>query len=112
MPSAGYKVGILNSDGDEKSKRGDLRKSKHVSVSWNSEGGSDCMESGEEGELVDDREGGWHGSSKLKKSSHEAEHGSCSKQHGAANTVSAHVFCLGSCSVVVPTGGREASTAG
>ena len=74
-PSAGYKVGILNSEGDEKSNRGDSNESKH----GNSGGESDHRGSGDEGELVNDgSEGEWHGSSKLKKSSHEVEHRSFS----------------------------------
>ena len=71
-PSAGYRVGILNSDGEEKSKRGGSSEPKHV----NSAGESDHNVSGEEGELVSDGRGGvWHGSSKLKRSSHEAGNG-------------------------------------
>ena len=74
-PSAGYKVGILNSDGDEKSKRDDSNESKH----GNSGGESDHRGFGDEGELVNDgSEGEWHGGSKLKKSSHEVEHRSFS----------------------------------
>lgn len=74
-PSAGYKVGILNSDGDEKSKRGDSNESKH----GNSGGESDHRGSGDKGEWVNEgSEGEWHESSKLKKSSHEVEHGSLS----------------------------------
>ena len=49
-PSAGYRLGILNSDGEEKSKRDDSNESKHD----NSGGGSDHKVSGEEGELVKD----------------------------------------------------------
>ena len=52
-PSAGYKVGILNSDGEEKSKKGDSSESKHD----NSGGVSDHKASGEEGELVNDGRG-------------------------------------------------------
>jgi len=48
-PSAGYRLGILNSD-DEKSKRDDSSESKHD----NSGGGSDHKVSGEEGEFVND----------------------------------------------------------
>ena len=74
-PSVGYKEGILNCDGDEKSKRGDSNESKHD----NSGGESDHRGSGDVGELVSDgSEGEWHGSSKLKKSSHEVEYGSFS----------------------------------
>lgn len=72
MPSAGYRLGILNSDGKEKSKRDGSNESKHD----DSGGGSDHKVSGEEGELVNDGIGDvWHGSSKLKKSSHEAGDG-------------------------------------
>ena len=49
-PSTGYKVGILNSDGDEKSKRGGSNESKHGS----SGGASDHRELGDEGEFVND----------------------------------------------------------
>jgi len=49
-PSEGYKLGILNSDGEEKSKRDDSSESRHD----NSGGGSDHKVSGEEGELVND----------------------------------------------------------
>jgi len=48
--SAGYRLGILNSDGEEKSKRDDSSESKHD----NSGGGSDHKVSGEEGEFVND----------------------------------------------------------
>ena len=89
-PSTGYKVGILSSDGDEKSKRGDSNESKH----GNSGGESDHRRSGDEGELVNDgSEGEWHGRSKLKKSSHEAEHKSFSVRHGAIERVSPHEAC-------------------
>jgi len=72
MPSAGYRLGILNSDGKEKSKKDGSNGSKHD----NSGGGSDHKVSGEEGELVNDGIGDvWHGSSKLKKLSHEAGDG-------------------------------------
>jgi len=61
-------VGILNSDGEEKSKRGDSSESKHD----NSGGVSDHKVSGEEGELVNDGRGdAWHGSPKLNVSFHE-----------------------------------------
>ena len=75
-PSAGYRVGILNSDGEEKSKKGgDSSGSKYV----NSGGESDHKVSGEEGELVNDGRGDvWHSSSRLKKSLHEADGGPCS----------------------------------
>lgn len=79
-PSTGYKEGILNSDGDEKSKRGDSNELKH----GNSGGESDHRGSGDEGELVNDgSEGERHGGSKLKKSSHEVEHRSFSVWLGA-----------------------------
>jgi len=69
-PSTGYKVGILNSDGEEKSKRGDSSESEYDS----SGGESDHRGFGDEGELVNDGgEDESHGSSKLKKSSHEVE---------------------------------------
>ena len=68
-------MGILDSDDEEKSKGDDSNGSKHVS----SGGESDHKVSGEEGELVNDGRGDvWHGSSKLKKSSHEIGHGSFS----------------------------------
>ena len=86
-PSSGYKVGILNSDGDEKSKRGDSNESKH----GRSGGESDHRGFGDEGELVNDgSEGEWYGSSKLKKSSHELEHGSFSVWSGATKKESTH----------------------
>ena len=86
-PSSGYKVGILNSDGDEKSKRGDSNESKH----GRSGGESDHRGFGDEGELVNDgSEGEWYGSSKLKKSSHELEHGSFSFWSGATKKESTH----------------------
>ena len=49
-PSAGYRLGVLKSDGKEKSKRDGSSKLKHD----NSGGGSDHKVSGEEGELVND----------------------------------------------------------
>jgi len=79
-PSAGYRMGILNNDGDEKSKRDDSSESKY----GNSGGESDHRVSGEEGELVKDGRGDeWHGSSKLKKFSHEMGHGPFSVWLGA-----------------------------
>jgi len=82
-------VGILNSDGDEKSKRGDSNESKHDS-SW---GESDHRGSGEEGELVNDGIGDeLDGRSKLKKSSHEVEYGSFSVLPGVVRGGSTHVL--------------------
>jgi len=76
-PSVGYKVDILNNGGDDKSKRGDPMELRHASVSWNSGGESDHI--GSEGESADDDGGDdWHGSSKLKNSSREAEYESSS----------------------------------
>ena len=73
-PSSGYKVGILNRDGDVKSKRGDSNESEH----GNSGGEIDHRGFGDEGELVNDgSKGEWHGSWELK-SSHELEHRSFS----------------------------------
>lgn len=69
-PSARYKAGILNIDGEENSKRGGSSDLK----SGSSGGESDHWVSGVEGdgELVNDgRVDEWHGSSKLKKPSHE-----------------------------------------
>ena len=65
----------MKSDDVEKSKRGGSNESKQ----GNSGGESDHRGSGDKGELVNDgSEGEWHGSSKLKKSSHEVEHASFS----------------------------------
>lgn len=89
-PSSGYRVGILNSDGDEKSKRGDSNESKY----GNSGGESDHRGSGDEGELVNDgNEGEWHGSSKLKNSSHEVEYGSFLVWLGGIKKESTHEPC-------------------
>lgn len=80
---AGYKSGILNSDGDEKSKRGGASDSNDGS----SRGESDHWVSGVDGdgELVNDgTRGEWHGSSKLKRSSHEVGGGPFSVWPGAA----------------------------
>ena len=69
-PCAGYRAGILNIDGDEKSNNGDPRDSK----SGSSGGESDHWVSGEDGDgelvsdgIVDDS----HGNPKLKKLFHE-----------------------------------------
>ena len=86
-PSAGYKLGILNSDGDEKPKRGDSSGLKHGS----SEGESDHRVSGVVGEFVNDGNGDeWQRSSTLKKSSHEVEYGCFSVWLEAAKRVSSH----------------------
>ena len=87
-PSAGYRLGILNSDGEEKPKRDDPSESKHD----NSGGGSDQKVSGEEGEFVNDGIGDvWRGSSKLKKSSHKAGDGLPSVWLGVVKRGCAHV---------------------
>jgi len=91
-PSVGYRAGILNSDGEEKSNRVDPSKSKDA----NRGGESDHKLSEEEGELVND--GGkvaWHGNPKLEKSSHGAGHGPFSVLPGPPKTVSS---CTSGCS--------------
>ena len=91
-PSAGYRAGILNSDGEEKSKRADPSRSKDA----NCGGESDHKPSEEEGELVNDgREVVWHGKPKLRKSSHGAGHGPFSVLLGSTKTVSS---CTPGCS--------------
>jgi len=100
--SAGYKVGILNSDGDAKLRRGDSNESKY----GNSGGESDHRVSGEEEELVnDDRGVDWHGSSTLKKSSHEVGHRSFSVWLGAMQRESTCAFGCSGNPVRVSTGG-------
>lgn len=91
-PSVGYRAGILNSDGEEKSKRVDPRGSKDA----NCGGESDHRLSEEEGEFVNDgREDVWHGNSKLKKSSHGAGHGPFSVLLGSMKRASVWAYgCL------------------
>ena len=91
-PSTGYRVGILNNDGEEKSKKGgNSRKLKYV----NSGGESDHKVSGEEGEFVNDGRGDvWDGSPKLKKSCHEVGNGSFSVRTGAMKESTRASGCL------------------
>jgi len=103
-PSAGYRLGILNSDDKEKSKRGNSNKSKRD----NSGGGSDHKASGDEGELVNDGIDVLHGSSKLK-SSHEAGHGSLSAWLGAMKRGSTHTPGRSGNSGRLPAGGSAIS---
>ena len=82
-------MGILNSDGDEKSKRDGSADSKHggcggETVHWVSGVDGD-------GELVNDGRGDeWHERSKLKKFSHEVGNGPSSVLLGAAKSESSH----------------------
>lgn len=83
-------MGILNSDGDEKSKRGGSSDSKHGSSGGETAHWVSGMDG--DGELVeDDRGDEWHGSSKLKKSSHEAGNGPSSVWLGDTKSESSHV---------------------
>ena len=91
MASVGYRVGTLNSDGDEKSKRDDSSGSEHSgsrgeTVHWVSGVDGD-------GELVSDGRGdGWNGRSKLKKFSHEVDNGRSSVWLGVSKSESGHAF--------------------
>ena len=100
-PSVGYRVGILNSDGEEKSKRDDPSESKYI----DSGDESDHRVSGEEGESVNDCKGDvWHGSSKLKKSSHEAGNGPFSVWLGSVKRESSRASGCSGNSVGVSAG--------
>lgn len=106
-PSVGYRAGILNSDGDEKSKRGGSSDSKHdgsggETVHWVSGVDGD-------GELVNDGRGDeWHGSAKLKKLSHE-ENEFSSVWLGATKSESSHASgCSGSSGRVSASGCESA----
>ena len=94
MASVGYRVGTLNSDGDERSKRGSPNDSQHggsggETVHWVSGVDGD-------GELVNDGKDEWDGSSKLKKFSHVGK-GPSSVWLGVTKSESSHASgCSGS----------------
>lgn len=104
MASVGYRVGILNSDGDEKSKRDGSSGSEH----GGSGGETVHCASGVDGdgELVSEGRGDdWHGRSKLKKFSHEVDNGLSSVWLGVTKSESSHAFgCSGSSGCVSPSG--------